>query len=77
MIKKKISEEVLIAIEETFLNCKDVKVPNSHEEETDMVNNFINDFKKQLDQQGILRVEVLSKWIKIFYIWLYLELFLF
>lgn len=62
MIQKHISDEILLAVQETFMNSPHIKTPKSQEHETDMVNEFLNDFKKQLDQQNILRVEVLSKW---------------
>jgi len=61
MIEKKISEEVLLAVQEAFMNSPHIKTPKSQEHETDMVNDFINEFKKQLDQQNILRVEILSR----------------
>ena len=64
MIEKKISEQVLVAIESVVINSKHLSFKNQ-EHESDVVNDFIKDFKQELDNQGILRVEVLSKWIKI------------
>lgn len=67
MIQKKISEEVLQAIQGAVWNSKHLK-PKSQSHEAEMVEDFINDFKKQLEEQGVLRVEVLSKWTrKIYY----------
>lgn len=76
MIKKKIAEQIYIALDNTIRNDQNFK-PKTQGHEAVIVANFIDEFKKQLDALDILRVEVISKWIKIFYIWFYLESFLF
>jgi len=60
MIKKYIAEEIYIALDNTIRNNKNFK-PQSQQDEAEQVANFIDEFKKQLDEQGILRVEILSK----------------
>ena len=66
MIQKKISEEVLVAIQGAVWNSKHIN-PKSQEHEAEIVSDFIDDFKKELEKQKILRVEVLSQWIKKIY----------
>lgn len=60
MIQKKISEEVLVAIQGAVWNSKHIN-PKSQEHEAEIVSDFIDDFKKELEKQKILRVEVLSQ----------------
>tara|TARA_S200002703_G_scaffold8511_2_gene8522 strand:+ start:4794 stop:4976 length:183 start_codon:yes stop_codon:yes gene_type:complete len=60
MIKKYIAEEIYIALDNTIRNNKNFK-PKSQQDEAEQVANFIDEFKKQLDEQNILRVEILSK----------------
>lgn len=60
MIKKYIAEEIYIALDNTIRNNQNFK-PKSQQDEAEQVANFIDEFKKQLDEQGILRVEILSK----------------
>lgn len=60
MIKKYIAEEIYIALDNTIRNNENFK-PKSQQDEAEQVANFIDEFKKQLDEQGILRVEILSK----------------
>lgn len=60
MIKKYIAEQIYIALDNTIRNNENFK-PKSQQDEAEQVANFIDEFKNQLDEQGILRVEVLSK----------------
>jgi hypothetical protein len=60
MIKKYIAEEIYIALDNTIRDNENFK-PKSQQDEAEQVANFIDEFKKQLDEQGILRVEILSK----------------
>ena len=61
MIKKKIAEQIYIALDNTIRNNKNFK-PQSQQDEAEQVTDEIDTPKEeQLDSLGILRVEVISK----------------
>ena len=60
MIKKKIAEQIYIALDNTIRNDQNFK-PKTQGHEAEIVADFIDEFKKQLDALDIIRVEVISK----------------